>query len=330
MLVVSVVAAGLIAGTGTLAGAAPRLKVAVSVPSVLAGNASHLWLANTGASSVLELRTSNGTELRNVSGAKYQLDDSDAIAVSETAVWVANASSNTVTEIRAADGKLLRVVSAPKVRLEVPVAIVVASHHVFVLSQKGTRIVELSESTGRLVRVLAGPRYHFIHTAGMVAVRGDVWTANGGGKGTLTEFNAMTGRVVRVVTAAKARLSTPVAITSDGAHLWVANRTGKHLSELEATTGALVRTFRVQHTNLDRATSMAVADHVVWVARAGAVPMVVGVNSKTGRTVQCATHKFGFPAVFSDGRHIWVVDRTESRLSEVVAASGAVLRVVVD
>jgi hypothetical protein len=32
--------------------------------------------------------------------------------------------------------------------------------------------------------------------------------------------------------------------------------------------------------------------------------------------------------VFSDGRHIWVVDRTESRVSEVATTNGVVLRVV--
>ena len=67
---------------------------------------------------------------------------------------------------------------------------------------------------------------------------------------------------------------------------------------------------------------------MVWLARAGAHNLVVGVNSKTGRTVRCAARKFGFPSVFSDGVHIWVVDRTQSRLSEVLALSGHVLRVI--
>jgi hypothetical protein len=47
----------------------------------------------------------------------------------------------------------------------------------------------------------------------------------------------------------------------------------------------------------------------------------------TGRTVRCAG-KFGFPAVFSDGRDVWVVDRTESRLIEVQPSNGKELRVI--
>ncbi|HUD68966.1 MAG TPA: hypothetical protein VMQ40_01880 [Acidimicrobiales bacterium] len=326
----SILAAGALVGVadGSSVGAVAPLEAAVSVPSVLAGNAKHLWLANTGTSSVLEFATPTGAEVRNVSGASYRMDDSDAIVASGAAVWVANASSNTVTEFSSADGHLIRVLSAPAYRLEVPVAIAIASRHVFVLNRAGTRVLVLSESTGKLVKVLGGPRYHFIHTAGMVVVRDDVWTANGGGNGTLTEFSASTGRVVRVVTAVKGRFGTPVAITSDGTHLWIASRTGNHLSELAALSGAFVRTLRIRHASLDAVTSIAVAKRVVWVARAGSQTLVIGVNSTTGRPVLCAAHKFGFPAVFSDGRHIWVVDRTESRLSEVVPLNGAVVRVI--
>jgi outer membrane protein assembly factor BamB len=111
-------------------------------------------------------------------------------------------------------------------------------------------------------------------------------------------------------------------------HLWVANKSGSHLSELNASTGSFDRILRVRRASLDAVTSIAVADRVVWVARAGTKTLVIGVNSKTGRTVQCASHKFGFPAVFSDGRHIWVVDRAESRLSEVDPENGVVVRVI--
>lgn len=329
VLVSSVVAGGTVGGVGAAASLpSTRLKVEVSVPSVLVGNARHLWLANTGTSSVLELSSSNGSEVRNVSGKRYRLDDSDAIAASGAAVWVANASNDTITEFRAADSHLIRVLSAPAYHLDVPVAIAIADHHVFVLNQEGSRILVLSESTGKLVRVLAGERYHFVHTAGMVAVRDDVWTANGGGAGTLTEFSAASGRVLRVVTAKRARLDTPVAITSDGTHLWVANQAASHVSELNAATGAFDRILRARRASLDAVTSIAVADRTVWMARAGMGTLVIGVNSTTGRTVRCSAHKFGFPAVFSDGRHVWVVDRTESRVSQVNPLDGKVIRVI--
>ncbi len=330
LLATAMLAAGALGGFGggSSVGAVAQLKVSVSVPSVLAGNSRHLWLANTGTSSVLEFSTPSGSEVRNVGGANYLMDDSDAIVASGAGVWVANASSNTVTEFSSADGHLIRVLRAPTHRLEVPVAIAIAERHVFVLNKAGTRILVLSESTGKLVKVLGGPRYHFIHTAGMVSVRDDIWTANGGGKGTLTEISASTGRVLRVVAAGKGRLSTPVAITTDGTYLWVGNRAGNHLSELSAASGRFVRTLRIRDASLDAVTSISVANRVVWVARTGSRTLVIGVNSRTGRPVRCATHKFGFPAVFSDGRHIWVVDRTESRLSEVVALNGAVVRVI--
>jgi DNA-binding beta-propeller fold protein YncE len=307
---------------------APRLAVAVSVPSVLTGNSRHLWLANTGTSSVLELATPSGAELRNVGGTRYRLDDSDAIATAGSAVWVANASSDTVTEFRAADGHLLHVLGAPRYRFEVPIAIAIASHHVFVLSQRGNRILELSEATGRILRVLAGPRFHFVHTAGLAVVGGDIWTANGGGAGTLTELNATTGRVMRVVSARRGRLGTPVAIATDGVHVWVANAHGNHLSELVAASGSFLRSFRIAHSSLDGVTSIAIADRVVWVARAGPGTLVVGLNARSGRAVRCSTHRFGYPAVFSDGRHVWIVDRTESRVSELAPLTGRVIRVV--
>jgi len=149
------------------------------------------------------------------------------------------------------------VLRAPTHRLEVPVAIAIAERHVFVLNKAGPD-PRAQRVDGQLVKVLGGPRYHFIHTAGMVSVRDDIWTANGGGKGTLTEISASTGRVLRVVAAGKGRLSTPVAITTDGTYLWVGNRAGNHLSELSAASGRFVRTLRIRDASLDAVTSISV------------------------------------------------------------------------
>ena len=55
---------------------------------------------------------------------------------------------------------------------------------------------------------------------------------------------------------------------------------------------------------------------------------MAGIRVANGATVHVFRHRFGFPTVFSDGTHVWVVDRLQSNVTELVATTGHVVRVV--
>ena len=308
------------ASAGAVTVRAPRstkLHVAISVPSVLSSNGHQVWVANTGTSSVLELSAKTGKELLDVSGMKYHLDNPDAIVQYGNDVWVADAASNAVTEFSSKSGALKHVLADPKLRFAVPGAIAIADHHVFVLSadhQQGDR-GEREDGQAHPVpaRPPLPPPPRGRHGARRQR-RVDREQRRRGG--TLTELSAATGGVVRVVTASAGHLDSPTAIATDGRYLWVANAQGAHLSELSASSGALVRTVTSTRLKLNRVTSITVAGGRVWLASTAAPALVAGL-AQNGDVVPLFAHRFGFPAVFGDSRHVWVVDRIQSRVSEL-------------
>lgn len=328
--IVAVVALAMTAGVAAAAviQRASSLHVPISVPSALDSNGRQVWVANTGSSSVIELSASNGKELLNVSGTKYHLDISDAITQVGNDVWVANSASNTVTEFYAKSGALKHVLKGPGFRLAVPVAIVAADKHVFVLDQAGDKVTDVVERTAKLARYLHGARYHLRDAIGMVRVGDDVWIASHGGGGTLTEISGATGGVMRVVTATAGHLDGPTAIATDGSTLWVANAHGSHLTVLNASNGVFLRAVTTDRVKLDHVASVSIAAGRVWLAGTTRPTFVAALLSRSGAVARIYVHRFGYPAVSADPRHVWVVDRLQSRVTELSARSGKVLRVI--
>lgn len=308
---------------------ATRLHVAISVPSVLYSNGHQVWLANTGKSSVLELSAANGRELLNVTGTKFHLDNSDAIVQYGNDVWVANAASDSVTEFYSKSGALKHVLKGPSFHFAVPAAILVADKHVFVLAQSGDKVTEINEKTHHLVRYLQGARYHLDGAIGMVRVGNSVWIASSASGGMLTQVSAATGGVMRVVTAHAAHLGGPTAIATDGRYLWVSNAHGSHLTELSAANGAFIRSVTSSRLKLNRITSMAIVSGRLWIASNWIhSTFVAGLRTSDGAAVRIYAHRYGYPAVFADARHVWVVDRIQSRVSELSGASGRIVRII--
>jgi DNA-binding beta-propeller fold protein YncE len=301
------------------------LHLAISVPSVMTALGARIWLANTGNSSVLVLDATTGDELADVTGKQYGLDDPDAMAAYGGDVWASDYACDCVTEFRQRDDSLIRLLGAAY-HFENPIGLVAAERHVFVLNQAGSRIAELSAATGLRVGVLAGARFHFDGADAMVTNAGDVWVASRGG--TLTEIRASTGALVRVVGAGAARLDEPDAMADDGGDLWILNGRANHVSVVSAVSGRLVRTISTKHVAYSTATSIVLVDHRLWIASTADHAFVDGINATTGALVQAFPHRFGYPSVFPGDNHVWIVDREQSRVTELDAVNGAVIRVV--
>ena len=98
-------------------------------------------MANTLGGSVTELDTSTGALVRVISGARYELGLTDAMAASGTNLFVANFTSR-VTEIVVATGDLVRVFSDPEYAFDGPDAVVVSGHDLFVANSGGYSITK--------------------------------------------------------------------------------------------------------------------------------------------------------------------------------------------
>ena len=311
--------------------ATPRstgLHEPISVPSVLSSNGKRVWLANTGSSSVLELSAYSGRELLNVKGSKFKFDNSDAITQYGNDVWVSNEASDTVTEFAATTGTLRHVLHGPTFHFAIPTQLVAVDRHVYVLDAAGDKITVIVERNGRLARYLEGPRFHLDHAVAIVRAGQDLWAVSA--DGTLTELSGATGGVLRVVVGPTAHLVHPVAATTNGADLLVADAGTGTVTVLSAATGRYLGSISTGAVPLRRATSIAATDGTIWVASTASPAFVVGLRARGGTTVHVFRHRFTFPAVFADARHVWVVDRIQSRVTELAPTTGSVLRTLVN
>ena len=73
----------------------------LTVPSAIASDGTHVWVANEFGASVTELDAATGAPIKIVAGPKYEFDGPDAVASDGTHVWVTNWDGQSVTEFPA-------------------------------------------------------------------------------------------------------------------------------------------------------------------------------------------------------------------------------------
>jgi hypothetical protein len=120
--------------------------------------------------------------------------------------------------------------------------------------------------------------------------------------------------------------SDPQAIASDGTHIWVANQDGHSVTELNASTGALVRTISGTSYKFNGPSAITSEGTHVWVAgRRGS--SVTELNASTGalvRTISVGSYTTQTPgAIASDERHVWLADYGGDSVTELNASTGA-------
>jgi hypothetical protein len=215
--------------------------------------------------------------------------------------------------------------------LDTPEAICADGTHVWVANNANQSVVELDEATGGRLRVLWGPEYGFQDVQYMDCEGGQVWTMNGG---SVTDVNGATG-VPRLVTAPGTDLgSGPGPIASDGTDVWVGTTSypanNGQLTELDATTGTVVREIRGDSYGLDDPIGIAVDRAHVWVANLEGAT-VTEVDRATGALVQVisgAEYAFDRPVgLASDGAHVWVANSGNNSVTEIDASTGDLVKV---
>ena len=117
--------------------------------------------------------------------------------------------------------------------------------------------------------------------------------------------------------------SGPFGVSSDGTHVWVANKGEDTVSEIEASSGTVIRTIPVG-SNPEGVSSDGTD---VWVANQGTVSEIEASSGTVIRTIP-VDGGGGPDGVSSDGTHVWVANNDESTVSEIEASSGTVIRTI--
>ena len=117
--------------------------------------------------------------------------------------------------------------------------------------------------------------------------------------------------------------SRPVYVSSDGTHVWVANAFGGTVSEIDASSGTVIRTIPVG--NHPNAVSSDGAH--VWVTNQSGTT-INEIEASSGTVIRTIAVGSGPASVSSDGTHVWVSNEGSNTVSEIDASSGTVINTI--
>ena len=276
-----------------------------------------------------ELSASTGALVQVISASGYGFSDPVAISSDGTHVWVANFDGNSVTELSASTGALVQVISGSSYGFDAPDAISSDGTDVWVANADGNSVTELSASTGALVQVISGSSYGFNGPDAISSDGTHVWVANRRQLGDRAErLDGRPGpgdlglelRVRRLPTQ-----SPPTGPTSG----W-RTRQGNSVTELSASTGALVRIISGSRYEFHTPDAISSDGTHVWVSSLNQGGSVTELSASTGalvRVVWRCGYGFGRPdAVSSDGTDVWVANSDGHSVTELSASTGALVR----
>jgi len=272
-----------------------------------------------------------------------------AIAVEGSHVWVANVLGNSVTELDAATGSVVRVIDARADDFKTPIAIAVEGSHVWVVNDgvtgnpRGTgSITELDATTGDLIRVISIHAARLDNPAAVAASGNHVWVTNlatSASGGWVTDLDESTGSVRGVVDAVADAFDGPVAIAVSGGNVWIASSGAKNyygdgrrvgsVTEIDATTGRIVRVITAQSAPFDEPTAVVISGSDVWVANLD-FSSIVELSATSGSVLRdIRANSLNQPlAMAVDAEHLWVANFFGNSVTEFAKSTGTVVRVI--
>jgi hypothetical protein len=235
-------------------------RIRFNYPSAISYEGGHLWVASGGnanhTSQVDELSAASGAIVRVVKQDIWAPEAIDAIGSN---VWVGNLvddqinvtgnPNHSVTELSATTGAVERSINLTHDGAGVQAAAFAPNGgNVWmsnsIVSTPGTnyQAVELRASDGGIVQQAGGT--HPWSTSGggspggISLVGNHLWISDWNN---VVELNATTGKVMRIVGARRDRIDVTQDVLAYGNYVWVSNSGGNSLTELQASTGGLVR-----------------------------------------------------------------------------------------
>ena len=255
-----------------------------------------------------------------------ELDAPSGLAFGGGHLWVTNEGGNSVTEINPATGRRVRTLAAAAYRFDRPTAIADLGADLFVTNDGGS-MTELRASDGALVRRISGRRYGFDHPVAIRAAGTRLLVLNAGHAardGSVTEVAAGNGALLRRVAGPAFAFDGPVALAVAGADAFVADAAGNALTEIDVTSGRLVRRI----AGLAGPGGVAVAGGHVWVSdeTTSAVTEISPATGRLLRTIDDASYGFGHPTVVTQhAGHVYVATPlgTSPMVTRFSASTGA-------
>ena len=305
-------------------GAPTPYQAIFKLPEGMVLNDGHLWEADSSANEVVELNSSNGSLIRFVNASADRFNSPSDIASSGRYLWVT--SSDCVTQLNASNGSLVRVLKAAKYHFDFPGSITFGDSHIWMVNGGTARsdasIVELDPTNGSLVRVIKS--WSLVDPYAITINGPDVWVTDQQAS-TVEEFSAEGGSLIRVLTAVEFsstdftktnyHFDQPSGIASYGSDVWVSDSGNFPMTEINGSTGALVRVVKstsawLRNANVasggDSAWGIAVTQAHVWIANGGNVVELNASNGQLMRVVgDTADHIDGTEHVVADGQYVW-------------------------
>jgi hypothetical protein len=223
---------------------------------------------------------------------------------------------------------LVRTISGAQFEFSHPIAIAAKHHHLFVLSSGGV-VTEVAATTGHFMQAASGTQFGFDAPTAL-AVGGDDLFVTNSKANTVTEIDIQTMTLVGILSGATYEFSEPAGIAFDGTNLWVTNETGGSVTEIAAATGLAVQV--VVNGYLPTPAPITDGDGYLFTASPpGSSPMVTQITAKTASVnwMMCNTNG---PYLFDNpqslvvaGPDLWVINQGGSSLTEMDAATGALI-----
>jgi len=219
-----------------------RAKYRFADPIALASSAGDLFILNA-AGTVTEIAIQSGRLVGIVAGSKYGFDDPTGLAIADGLVFVANSAANSVTVFSATSRALIAVLTDPSFGFNTPTGVAFDGSDVWVTDQGDESVTELSPSTLHRLNVLV---------SGNLPMVGPITYGDGyvfavsppGSSPMVSQIVPSPASVTWMMcnTNGPYMFNDPQSLVVAGSNLWVANEGGNSLTEMDADTGALIRT----------------------------------------------------------------------------------------
>lgn len=283
---------------------------------------SDIWMTDGGAT-VTALNTSNLSQVRQV----WPSSNSDISSWGFAGPIVKDgpdlfvAADGPVVELTAANGNFVQSLGV------VGCALAPDGQYLWIASRGDDTdgsVTEVDIATGDIIQTLTGAEYGISAQPCSLASDGtDLWVANS--EDGVTEIDESDGSVVQVLSSTSYGFNGPVALLSAGTHLWVANygdadadSFSSSLTEIDESTGDLVRVIAGSDTGLDFPLALASDGGRLWVANDEG-NSVTEIDESSGRLLKVLrgpAYGFDAPCAFAvEGNDLWVAGTSLTELS---------------
>ena len=218
-------------------------KYDLADPVALTSSGSDLFILN-GRGSVTEVSTASRKLIGTISAAVFGFHDPTGFALADGRIFVANPSSNTVTVINAATRGLVGILSGASYGFDWPSGVAFDGTNVWVTNPDTSSVTEISPTTLQSLGMLSSSNLPWV--VPIISGDGYVFTVSPPGSSPMVSQIVLSTppEVTWMMcnTNGPYDFNNPEAAVVAGSNLWIVNEGGNSLTEMDADSGALIRT----------------------------------------------------------------------------------------